>query len=410
MPGRTDALRVEPVAGTGSWEGLREEWEALRAASGAGIFLSWEWMATWWQHYGTGHALCLLAVRDAAGGLVGVAPLVRRVRRYRGVPLRVVELLGTGGEVSPDLLDILARPDRAAAVGRAVWAHLAEQPSWDVLVLDSLAVEAAAAGALAEAAGHDGMAWGREPRSSCPFIKLPKTWEAYLACRAAATRYDVGRKARALCRGHDVKLERADDAPDLGLAMETLFNLHAARWRLRGDPGSFDRDPRNRPFHRAMAVAAQRRGWLRLHFLNVDGRRVAGFLGYEVDGRLSYYQLGWEPAWARWSVGTVLIAEVLRDAIARGVNEFDFLRAAERYKIRLADAVRQTTTLRVWAPTARGRLHQAMHAAARWAHRARTLRPGSDGRVRGHAEGSVSAAAYGSAGTEEAVPWFDVVL
>jgi len=55
-----------------------------------------------------------------------------------------------------------------------------------------------------------------------------------------------------------------------------------------------------------------------------------------------------------------------RDAIARGVREFDFLRAAEPYKIRLADGVRQTATLRVWAPTLRGRLHRAMRRAALW--------------------------------------------
>ncbi len=369
MRGAIGAVRVEPVTVAGALAGIREEWEALRAASGAGIFLSWEWMATWWDHYRAGRELWLLAIRELAGGLVGLAPFMRGVRRYRGIPWRAVELVGAGGEVSPEHLDLLARPDRAAAVGAAVWAHLGARPAWDVLVLDSLAAEPGAACALAEAAGRDGLAWERAPRSACPFVALPATWEAYLAGRGAATRYDVGRKARALSRRYDVKLERADDVRDLDAAMEALFDLHAARWRSRGDSGSFERDPRNRPFHRAMAAAACRRGWLRLYFLMVDGRRAAGFLGYEVGGRLSYYQLGWDPAWGRWSVGTVLLAEVLRDAIARGVTEFDFLRADERYKTRLADGARQTGTLRVWAPTPRGYLHRAMHRAARWAHR-----------------------------------------
>ena len=363
------ALRVEALTGAGALAGLEGEWEALRAAAGAGVFMSWEWMATWWEHYGAGRDLCIMAVRDPGGALVGVAPLMGGIRRYRGLRVRTIELLGAGGQVSPDLLDLLALPQRADEVGRAVWAHLARRASWDLLMLDNVEAGAAAASALAIAAKGDGLVWEIKAKASCPFIRLPGTWEAYLAGRGPGTRYDLRRKARALRRGHDVKLERVEEAQHLGRAMEELFDLHAARWRMRGEPGSFDRDPRNRAFHRAMAAAAERRGWLRLYFLNVDGRRVAAFVGYEVGGRLSYYQLGWDPAWGRWSVGTVLIAEVLRDAIARGVKEFDFLRRAEAYKGRLAEEARGTVTLRVWRPTWRGGAHRAMHRAAGWARR-----------------------------------------
>lgn len=371
--GRTGELRVDLVAGAASLAGLREEWEALRAAAGANAFMSWEWMATWWDHYRAGE-LYLLAVRDPEERLVGVAPLMRGIRRFRGLSLRVIELMGAGGEVSPDLVDILALPERGDEVGRALWAHLAGNSSWDLLLLDNLAAGAPASRALAEAAGRQGMAWEFQHKTSCPFITLPGSWEAYAASRGRATRYDLGRKARALARRHDMKLERAEGEPELATAMEALFDLHAARWRPRGETGTFDRDPRNRSFHHAMAVLAQQRGWLRLYFLNVDGRRVATFLGYELDGRLCYYQLGWDPAWRRWSVGTVLIAEVLRDAIGRGVKEFDFLRRAEAYKGRLADEARDTVTLRVWRGSWRGRTHRAMHRAARWARDARGFR------------------------------------
>ncbi|HEY7678864.1 MAG TPA: GNAT family N-acetyltransferase, partial [Candidatus Methylomirabilis sp.] len=364
-----NGLRVEVLNGAEGLAGLREEWEALWAAAGAGVFMSWEWMATWWRHYGAGRELHLIAVRDAGGDLVGVAPLMWGIRRYRGLPLRAIELLGAGGKVSPDLMDILALPQRADEVGHAVWIHLAGRASWDLLELDNVEAGAAAASALAMAARRDGLVWEIKAKASCPFIMLPATWEAYLAGRGSATRYDLRRKVRAIRRGHDVKLERAEDAPGLANAMEALFDLHAARWRTRGETGSFDRDPRNRAFHQAMAAAAQGRGWLRLYFLNVDGRRVAAFIGYEVGGRLSYYQLGWDPAWGRWSVGTVLIAEVLRDAIARGVKEFDFLRRAEAYKGRLAEEARGTVTVRVWGPTWRGGAHRALHRTAGWARR-----------------------------------------
>ena len=65
---------------------LRGEWDALlRSSHSNGLFLTWEWISTWWRIYGDGRALHLLAARDDGGRLIGLAPLMRIRRRLLGV-------------------------------------------------------------------------------------------------------------------------------------------------------------------------------------------------------------------------------------------------------------------------------------------------------------------------------------
>ena len=116
-------LRIEPVFEPDQFRVLGQEWNALLAASPADtIFLTWEWISTWWDVYGTDSRLYVLAVRDDDGTLVGIAPLrIRKRSRLGGlVRLRSVEFIGTGGDVTPEYPDLIARPGFDVAVADAV--------------------------------------------------------------------------------------------------------------------------------------------------------------------------------------------------------------------------------------------------------------------------------------------------
>ena len=44
---------------------LRDDWNALLCRSAAdNIFLTWEWLHTWWEHFGSNKNLLLLAIED----------------------------------------------------------------------------------------------------------------------------------------------------------------------------------------------------------------------------------------------------------------------------------------------------------------------------------------------------------
>src|SRR5207245_43184 len=83
-------------------------------------------------------------------------------------------------------------------------------------------------------------------------------------------------------------------------------------------------------------LAAPDRGWLRLSELRLDGRPAASLYGFRYRDTFSFYQSGFDPAYARDSVGLVTMGLAIRSAIEEGAAEYDLLHGDEAYKFQWA--------------------------------------------------------------------------
>jgi CelD/BcsL family acetyltransferase involved in cellulose biosynthesis len=113
------------------------------------------------------------------------------------------------------------------------------------------------------------------------------------------------------------------------------------------------------------AAAAQARGWLRLRFLEVNGQAVAVLLGWRIGERYAFYSGGFDPLWAKHSVGMLLVARVIREAIEEDAAEFDMLLGGEQYKSRFTDLYREAITVTLVPAVSPLRFVFAGEAAAR---------------------------------------------
>jgi CelD/BcsL family acetyltransferase involved in cellulose biosynthesis len=117
-----------------------------------------------------------------------------------------------------------------------------------------------------------------------------------------------------------------------GQNFEKLFaeflRLHRSRW---GDEGVLN-DAALKQFHREVASEFLDAGMLRLYVLYLDSRPIAAWYGFESNKRVYYYLGGFDPEFQKFSPGTILIGHAIKEAIAGGARELDFLRGTERYK------------------------------------------------------------------------------
>jgi CelD/BcsL family acetyltransferase involved in cellulose biosynthesis len=104
-----------------------------------------------------------------------------------------------------------------------------------------------------------------------------------------------------------------------------------------GHKGHF-MNPEVAGFFERIACAFMDLGWLRLDFLEVEGRAIASSFSFEIDNRLYLYNSAYEPDAARLSPGLILAANLVESAIERGLTALDFLRGSERYKYALGAA------------------------------------------------------------------------
>jgi len=325
--------------------GLAPAWRALALRSGASFFSSPGWLLTWWRHFGRARRLRVIAVEDEAGP-VGLLPLMAD----RVGPVRRLQFLGTGGT---DYLDALVRPGCEQGFWQAVVETLAPM-AWHLADLQQVPAGSPTLQHLPLIAGRMGCEVTACLQEPCPFLALPGDWDAFCQGLGKKMRWAVGYYPRLAARERKAEVVRVQGGrvPE---TMDRLFALHTRRWRARWLPGAFA-GPRTRRFHRELAAACDASGDLRLYALSLDGRVQAVLYCFAFGGRVHYYQGGFDPACARYSPGTILVAHAVREAIATGAQGFDFLRGGEAYKYRWGAVDRSNQRLLLVRPGWQGRL------------------------------------------------------
>ncbi|WP_433029823.1 GNAT family N-acetyltransferase [Actinomycetospora sp. CA-053990] len=319
---------VEILADPADEPGLVDEWRALAEAAG-NAFTTPEWYGAYARHYGADAPPFVVRVRDADGALAGLLPLCRSGRTVRFAGANV------GDRFAP-----VAVAGREAEVARAAAGALGRE----AVVLHNVDAGAPWVGALGE--GLRGRVAATRLRGSVmPFVPLTgHTWDTFLGARSRNFRSQVRRKERALVDGEGAKFRATAVPGEVRADVAEFFRLHNSRWDER-EGGSTITSPTVHAFHEDFAAAALERGWLRMSFLEVEGTAVAALYAWRIGGRYAYFQAGFDTAWADKSVGLVLMAHTVREAIEEGADEYDLLLGDETYKARFATDERAVETL-----------------------------------------------------------------
>jgi CelD/BcsL family acetyltransferase involved in cellulose biosynthesis len=317
----TSRSDVEPIV---------EEWRQLLSSfDGSSYFSTPDWMLGWWETFGDHLDVQIAVWRGADSVLHGIAPLARTQERlHPRLPWTVSAwaILGTGVGAA-DHCAIPVRPDRV----NDVRAWLEEKADDAPMILSNLDPELGrplvppSARRVSESCCPrlDLDRDGEHPAMSGHFRKRIRMYHSKLTNKGVAFRW--------------VPPEEMDAS-----ILLTVFELHARRRALKNGTTTFTKarmELHERLIHRsgpprgpAVVIAEH------------EGRPVGALYGFLWRDVFAYYQSGWEPEWARASMGTVLVKEAIRLAQTSGARIFDFLRGAEEYKYRFGSYDRVDTT------------------------------------------------------------------
>ncbi len=276
---------------------LAAEWDSLcDRCPTATPFQRPAWLLAWRRWFGAG-AVPRVVVLRRSGRLVGLVPL-----ELRGDTLRLI------GEGITDYLDAIIEPDVAPTQLTKPLRMAGD---------DARAIELAAL------------------RPCSPLLQLElggaqieSTPSPVVVISHVRVPRRVAYERRRLAR-HDARWEHEDG--DVQGLLAGLFELHRARWAIRGEPGVLA-DPAIERFHTEAATALHARGLLRMIGLHLDGRLRAVHYGFADHGRHLFYLSGFDPEVASLSPGRLLIDRALERARDDRAFEFDFLRGCEAYK------------------------------------------------------------------------------
>ena len=324
MSPATDALEVSLECSETCFD-LPEWRELLQADPNRQVFAYPQWNRAWWEEFKKGKDLLLMTMKRA-GEPIAIVPLYRRTDTGRNV-LRFI-----GGISLTDYLGpICSLEDRAPVADALVdWLGTTDV-EWDELDAHNMPVPLGFTEFLVERADAKGFAFELEQEETSAVLPLPSSWDAYLESLVPKQRHELKRKRRRLEREHPDARFRTATADTLDRDFETFVEMHRG---TEGHKGHFMR-PEIATFFRRLADAFMPLGWLRLDLLEVGDTAIASTFGFEIERKFYLYNSAYEPDAARLSPGLVLVSELVKGAIERNLEIFDFLRGPERYKYQL---------------------------------------------------------------------------
>lgn len=266
------------------------------------------------------------------GELFAVAPiLVRRWiwecrlawRPLVKIPMRLAHVLGTSLLAPPDLE---SQEMLIAAVDRAV-------DPYDVLLLEQVAVGSPLWEALERSPLLRRQYYVRFPVGVTPrhVAELPGDLDAYLSGFSGRTRSTLRYKARRLGKACDgrLQLDRVSSPNELRAFLRQTERVSRRTWQARrlgrvvGASG---------PLAARLARAAEQ-GWLRSYLMRNGEDPIAFVVGFQSDGTYQYSEPGYDPKWASFSPGNVLLLRLIEDLFAHdSPRSLDFGHGDSSYK------------------------------------------------------------------------------
>lgn len=159
-----------------------------------------------------------------------------------------------------------------------------------------------------------------------PIITLPSTWEEYLESLERTDRKELKRKFKRLeTISHSFHYLESQEIEN---EFSDFIRLHKLSDFAKE---KFMTGPMELFFKDIFSLSIQ--GWKqKIAILKINDMSVASVFFFENEDSLLLYNSGYDPEQKYYSVGLLLIAQLIRYSIENKKKKFDFLRGNERYK------------------------------------------------------------------------------
>ena len=317
---------------------LGAEWQALEARADGSFFTSWTWIAALLAN-GLVHPRVVRV--EAAGRLVAIGIFHWRARWFsRSLSLTSVD---DPEYDAPYVEHNGPLVDRDCPEASGIWWQAIGRLGASVVYLPGIAPEALPGlrrlGTV--------LVERRQPAPRRSLAPVRACGGDVTALMSPNSRRQIRRAIRACEQSGPLTLERATTLDEARLAFARMADLHRAGWRRRGQAGAMS--PLFCRFHRDVLAQGVAAGTADLLTVRAGDRLIGHLYNFRYRRTVSAYQSGfaYDTALPHEKPGLVCHALAIRHYAAEGLEIYDFLAGAARYKTSFADHARDLVWLRL---------------------------------------------------------------
>ena len=293
---------------------IQPEWDALVCRlSPVPLPLTHGWLQSWWSAFSDDQEMefrCLYKNRV----LVGVAPLVRRRERYRGVPVSVVKLAANGH--SP-YSSVIVDASLTALEAEQALTILTQVAKNEIALFLKIGAEDVLKRFLMNRtiAGHARA--GEKPGICTPVIEIDRSWPEFYRSRPRSLKKRLNNKLNRLKKAGDFSIEceliKCVGQPILA----ELVNVSARSWKSEVN-NDLKTNKKSQRFLMNLVEAFGKSGALNAWVAKLGGKPVAFELHLVLDHVVYPIRADYDKAFRALSPGSVLEYYALRSLFEQG--------------------------------------------------------------------------------------------
>lgn len=351
QPSKENFVSLEVISDVEGFRRLRLEWNDLLTRSVAtSFFLTYEYLWTWWSVYGAAYKLRIVTARKFDGKLIGIAPMmIGASDRVRRPLLRHLAFIGGLGDACSEDQDFIVATSHEPLVINCFASVFLEELAgdWDIMELGTVPSESPCLSPLSSAIASVGGDLRCVEQRVAPYVRLPRTWNTYLATRSKNFRSSLRGRSRKLAGDCHIKILRAGQDIPVREALDIVASLSRERW---GSASLAFRSENFCEFHSRLAEILVPRKLAYIAVMIVDGEAAAAGYDFIHGPKMFGFQGGWKKSLAHLGVGKIMLGKQIEWAIDQGLMEYDFLAGDSGYKADWATGQREFLELEVVNP------------------------------------------------------------
>ncbi len=314
-------MKVERIRDLESLDELKDTWNKLLFSSEQNcIFLTHEWISSWWKCFSEKNSLEILIFKDEKENPEGIAPFMIKNKTLHFIASR---------EVS-DYCDIITVSERRKEIYENLLNYFrinySDIKKIELINIKSLSPTLAFLPLLAPEHGFS---------SSCietevaPLLELPSSYEDYMKGLSKKNRHELRRKLKRVESLKGVETAKVTKTKELQSSIETFIALHK-----KGSPSKqkFWQKKGMCDFFSEITYRFSLQKWVELNFLYYEERIMAALLNFSYSDQIYFYNVAFNKDFAWYSPGLFLFNHCIKQAISDGKRKVDFLRGREKYK------------------------------------------------------------------------------
>jgi CelD/BcsL family acetyltransferase involved in cellulose biosynthesis len=338
--------KTEVFTNTNQLAELKSEWnDLLNRSTTNTIFLTWEWINSWWQVFGNSSELLLITVREDNDILVGLAPLMLRKRRFYTFPISEITFIGSG---LSDRQDFLISNDDPKIIDAILQEIYKKKKKWTLIYFDQVPTTSL----LLKEKLFKKYPMVIEDSSICPYIPIQDSWEGFYKSLSKKMRRDLSNKLNKFKKTGNWQFVVNDQVQDINNTVEAFKKIEEGS-RKSGTQKEYFINKDNMKFIQIFLEFCLKNNWLDISNIILDNKIISILLGYIYHKKYYAYFITFDEDFYNLSPGKIILNEKIKWCFNNNekITEFDFSRGDSYIKSRWATLSRQHQRLIIFKRT-----------------------------------------------------------